>query len=538
MSSAPPVAEQLNSMRELNRRLERENDQLAERNGELDTQLQDLTRKLELYEEQVAWLKNKLYGRGTEKLSDAERQQLRLFDEIESSADGEAEDDPPAADQADGAAPKPRRRPKRKPLPEWLPRVERVIDVPEQDKQCACGHEMVRIGEDCAERFDVIPPQMQVIRIVRPKYACHHCEGSGDEDRPAVRVAPAPPALIPKGLASAGLLAFIATAKFCDALPLYRQERQFARLGIELSRRTMSDWMIAAAAACEPLLELLRELLRSGPKLQIDETTVQVLKEPGRDNTTKSYVWVARGGPPETPVLVYRYEPSRGAWVPADIIGDYQGYVQTDGYEGYERPCSRPGVVHVGCLAHVRRAFKEAADAQGKVSSRVGTAHQAVAYIAKLYRIESELSEYRESDPERFLAERRARAQPVLDKMYRWLRQKQDQVPPSTALGKAIAFALGQWPKLIRYLDHPQLTPDNNSCEQAIRPFVIGRKNWLFSGSPRGAAASALLYSLIETAKANGREPYGYLRELFERLPVARTRADYLALLPTARPPP
>ena len=226
------------------------------------------------------------------------------------------------------------------------------------------------------------------------------------------------------------------------------------------------------------------------------------------------------------------------AWVPADIIGDYQGYVQTDGYRGYERPCSRPGIVHVGCWAHVRRAFKDAADAQYKVSSRAGTAHQALAYIAKLYRIESELSDYREPDPDRFLAERRARAQPVLDKMHGWLRQKQNQLPPSMALGKAIAFALGQWPKLIRYLDHAQLTPDNNSCEQAIRPFVIGRKNWLFSGSPRGAAASALLYSLIETAKANGCEPYSYLRELFEKLPLARTRADYLALLPTARPPP
>ena len=150
MSSAPPLAEQLDAMREQNRCLEREKDQLAERNGELDTQLQDLTRKLELYEEQLAWFKNKLYGRGTEKLSDAERQQLRLFDEIESSADGEPEDDPPAADQAAGAAAKPRRRPKRKPLPEWLPRVERVIDLPEQDKRCACGHEMVRIGEDSA----------------------------------------------------------------------------------------------------------------------------------------------------------------------------------------------------------------------------------------------------------------------------------------------------------------------------------------------------------------------------------------------------
>ena len=512
-------------------------DRLAEQNGELDTQLQGLTRKLELYEEELAWLKNRLYGRGTEKLSDAELQQLRLFDEIESGADGEAEDEPPAADQAAGDVVRPRRRPKRKPLPQSLLRVERVIDLPEQDKQCACGHALVRIGDDSAERLDVIPPKIQVIRTVRPKYACHHCEGSGDEDRPAVRVASAPPALIPKGLASEGLLAYIATAKFCDALPLYRQERQFARLGVELSRRTMSDWMIAAAAACEPLLELLLARLRSGPKLQIDETTVQVLKEPDRDNTTRSYVWVARGGPPDTPTLVYRYAPSRGAWVAEDIIGDYQGYVQTDGYEGYVRPCSRPGVVHVGCMAHVRCAFKEAADAQGKVSNRAGTARQAVAYIAQLYRIESELSAYRESDPDHFLAERRARAQPVLDKMHGWLRQKQPQVPPGTALGKAITFALGQWPKLIRYLDHAQLTPDNNSCEQAIRPFVIGRKNWLFSGSPRGAAASALLYSLIETAKANGHEPYWYLRKLFEKLPLARTRADYLALLPTPRPP-
>ena len=207
-----------------------------------------------------------------------------------------------------------------------------------------------------------------------------------------------------------------------------------------------------------------------------------------------------------------------GGWVATDIIGDYQGYVQTDGYGAYERPCSRPGIVQVGCWAHVRRAFKEAADAQGKVSSRSGTARQAVAYIAKLYRIEAELSDYREQDPDRFAAERRAQVEPVLDQMHGWLRQ--NQVLPGSALGKAIAFALGQWRKLIRYLDHPQLTPDNNSCEQAIRPFVIGRKNWLFSGSPRGAAASALLYSLIETAKANGREPYWYLRELFEKLPL------------------
>ena len=533
MSSARSVAQERDLLRLENRRLALENGQLETRTGELDTKLQELNRKLELYEEELAWYKNKLYGRSSEQLSDAERLQMRLFDEIETNADSELPEDEPAAEPA--AA---RRRPRRKPLPQSLPRVERIIDLPEEQQQCACGHRLVKIGEESSEKLDVIPPRVQVIRTVRPKYACHHCEGSGDEEHPAVRVAPAPPALIPKGLASEGLLAFIATAKFCDALPLYRQERQFARLGVDLSRRTMADWMIAVAGACEPLLEALHAKLRDGPKLQIDETTVQVLKEPGRANTTLSYLWVARGGPPAEPVLVYRYAPSRGAYVAADIIGDYQGYVQTDGYEAYDRPCSGPGIRHLGCWSHVPRPFKEAADALGKVSRRAGAALQALSFIAKLYRAESELSKYRATDPDRFVAERRARVEPVLEHLHLWLLRKHDQVLPGSALGKAVAFALSQWPKLIRYLEHAQLTPDNNACEQAIRPFVVGRKNWLFSGSPRGAAASATLYSLIETAKANGREPYWYLRELFEQLPHARTPADYLSLLPTARPAP
>ena len=539
------MLEQRDKLRAENSALVLEKDQLVYRNSELDHQVRDLDakvreldKKVSLYEEQLAWYRNKRYGRATEQLSASELQQIRLFDEIERSADSplpvdSLPDEQPAA-HAGGA----RRRPRRKPLPESLPRIERVIDIPDQDKRCACGHDLVRIGEDTSEKLDVIPPQVRVIRTVRPKYACHHCEGSGDEQRAPVRIAPAPAALIPKALATEGLLAFIATAKFCDALPLYRQEQQFARLGVEMSRRTMSAWMIAAADACRPLMEALTARMRSGPTLQIDETTVQVLREPGRANTTRSYVWVARGGQMAAPVLVYRYEPSRAARVAAEIIGDYRGYVQTDGYEGYERPCSQPGIRHVGCWAHVRRGFKDAADALGKVSSRSGAALQALGYIAKLYRAESQLSAYRAEAPERFVAERRARVEPVLGQMHQWLRDKSAQVVPQSALGKAVRFALGQWPKLIGYLEHAQLTPDTNACEQAIRPFVVGRKNWLFSGSPRGAAASAALYSLIETAKANGREPYWYLRELFEKLPHARTRADHEALLPTARPPP
>jgi len=282
MSNASAVAEERDMLREENRRLildkeqlTAKNDELVTRNDELDARLRELTKKLDLYEEQEAWFKNKLYGRGAEQLTAAERLQLRLFDEIEHSADSEPppHDEPPP-DQAAAEVPAgTRSRPRRRPLPQVLPRVEQIIDLPEQDKQCACGHRLVRIGEDTSEKLDVIPPQVQVIRTVRPRYACHHCEGSGDEAHPAVRTAPPPAALIPKGLASEGLLAFIATAKFCDALPLYRQERQFARLGVELSRRTMSDWMIAAAGACQALMEALLDKLRCGPILQIDETT-------------------------------------------------------------------------------------------------------------------------------------------------------------------------------------------------------------------------------------------------------------------------
>ena len=191
-----------------------------------------------------------------------------------------------------------------------------------------------------------------------------------------------------------------------------------------------------------------------------------------------------------------------------------------------------------GCMAHARRGFVDAAKAFGRSSEKAGSAQQALALIAKLYRVDSQLGERRQDDPDGFLSARRQRVEPVLEKLRGWLETKQRQVLPGSALGKAVRYTVEQWPKLIRYLEHPQLTPDTNACERAIRPFVLGRKNWLFSGSPRGAAASAAIYSLIETAKANGREPYWYLRDLFQKLPLARTAADYLALLPTPRSPP
>ena len=197
-----------------------------------------------------------------------------------------------------------RRKPKRQPLPADLPRVQEFIDIPEEEKICGCGHELIRIGEEKSEKLDMEPPRLRVIEQIRPKYACRACEGSGDEEKPAVRIAPVPATLIPGGIATAGLVAYVATAKFVDGLPLYRQEKQFERIGVALARQTMADWMIAAAGACKPVMEALLRMLRSGPAMLIDETGVQVMKEPGRANTQKSYAWAACGGDPRHPVTV------------------------------------------------------------------------------------------------------------------------------------------------------------------------------------------------------------------------------------------
>jgi len=401
-----------------------------------------------------------------------------------------------------------------------------VHDIPEEEKKCiCCGAPLVRIGEETSEKLDIEPARMKVIRHIRPKYACKECEGAQSEH--PVKIAPVAPQIIEKGIVTPGLLAFILVAKFCDAIPFYRQEKQFARIGVELSRVDFCHWAAEAALKCDPLIEIFLEQIRSGPVIQMDETRVQVMNELGRADTTLSFMWVMRGGPPEAPLILFRYHPSRSASIPLQYLSDYKGFLQTDGYEGYAEVGSLPGIIHVGCFAHVRRKFDEAS----KASKNVGSAHEAMGRIARIYRIERELHAQTLSE-EAFVAERKAQVLPILQDFKQWLDVKVLQVPPSLLLGKAINYTIGEWPKLLRYLDSPHLTPDTNLVENSIRPFCVGRKNWLFSGSPRGAHASATLYSLIETARANGVEPYRYLRYLFTKLPLAQSRKDYLALTP------
>jgi transposase len=486
-----------------------------------------LQQQNEYLQEMVRLLKNELFGRKSEALAAGHPNQLQLF----------TPDTPLEPIQSDDQIVVPehtRKKRGRKPLPADLPRVEVIHDLPEAEKQCACGTQLSRIGQEICEKLDYIPAKIQVIRHIRPKYACKQCEGVED-DGPTVKIAPPPAQLIPKSNASEGLLAHIAVSKFADALPLYRQQKMFDRLGVEIPRATLANWMIEAAVGCGPVIDLMERELRGGPMINIDESPLQVLNEPGRSNTAKSYMWVCCGGPLDAPMVLYRYQPTRSGEVALKFLDGYRGYIQSDGYVGYDHLTQKPGIVLLGCMVHARRKFmaviKVRKKERGKQAATKGLADEALEYIKALYGIEK-YARQNELTIEQIRDLRQEKARPILDRFKTWLDTYHPQVPPKSLLGKAIQYTLNQWERLIVYIDAGFLKPDNNVAENAIRPFVLGRKNWLFAGGPNGAEASAIFFSLIETAKANGLEPYAYLRYLFEKIPQVCNESDYLDLLP------
>ena len=386
----------------------------------------------------------------------------------------------------------------RKPLDPNLPRVEKIIDIPETEKTCVCGAELSKIGEESSEKLRIIPPRIYVEKTIRPKYACRCCEGTESEGiENTVRIAPVEPSIIPRSIASESLLSCIFIQKFEDHLPYYRQEKQFERIGVSISRQDMSNWQQQVYQKLTPLFKLLKETVKSGPVIQMDETPVQVMGEEGRSDTDKSYMWLARGGPPKKKVVWYEYHETRAGYNAKAFLQGYSGYLQTDGYRGYDSALEgMPGIIHVGCFAHARRKFFEAS----KITKKPKSAEEGIKHIRKLYLLEDELRSQNLSDNE-FLSQRKVRAGPILEAFKSWLLKRSEEVPPSLLLGKAIEYTLRQWDKMTSYLESPYLTPDNNACENAIRPFVLGRKNWLFCKSPEGAESSCGIYTLIETAR-------------------------------------
>ncbi len=502
-------------------------------------QTQTLLKKKELQIEQlldyIQLQRQRQYGRTSEKIN---KDQINLFDEAELeqlSADLEAlstdeescEDESIIANQQNVIK---KKKPVRRPLPSHLKRIEKIIDLSNEEK-AVMGDDWKLIGYETSEQLSVIPRQHFVTVTKRAKYVAINDDVAESEQ--SIKVAPRPDQIIPKSIADASVLADVITSKYVDGLPLYRQEKIYQRDGIDLSRQTMSGWVIQLENKLAPLMRSMKQILYAGKTLHIDETRLQVLNEPDKDNTQQSYMWVYKGGTPDQPTLIYNYADTRSGQVPVDYlypqdapIPEHELSIMTDGYAGYNALSRMPNIqCHAVCWAHARRKFIEAS----KGRKNTAAAHQMVALIGKLYQIEREAKD--KTTAER-LNLRKDKAMAVMNKIKIWLNKNAAKVLPKSQLGKAIHYTLGLWPQLTVYLDNGHIPIDNNAAENAIRPFVIGRKNWLFSGSPRGARASATLYSLIETAKANKLEPRAYLTQLFELLPKAKTEQEIINLLP------
>ena len=506
-------------------------DQLKEMLACFKLDLEKSQEQIHYLQERIRLLQNELFGRKSEKRFAQDNRQLPIFTPLNGTV---SEADAIPADDTIVIAAHKRAKRGRKPLPENLPRVEIIHDLPEEEKLCQCGAPLSRIGQDTCEKLDYVPAKVRVLRHIRYKYACKACQGVQD-DGPTVKIAPAPVQLIEKSMASQGLLAHIVVSKFADALPLYRQQKIFARLGIELSRATMANWLVQVAQRCKPLTELLEHQIRGGPLIHMDETPLQVLKEPGRANTSKSYMWVFCGGQIDRPTVLYRYQPTRSGKVALAFLDEYHGYIQSDDYDGYDYLGQKKSIIHMACWAHARRKFTEVIKARkknrGNRTNKKTLADEALDYIGKLYLIEKQARE-QELTAEQIHILRQEKAKPILKEFEKWLEKTQPLTPPQGLLGIAINYALRNWGKLTVYIEDGRFMPDNNTAENAIRPFVLGRKNWLFAGAPNGADASATFFSLIETAKANGLEPYSYLRCLLEQLPLVKDQKGHRHLLP------
>ncbi|MEO7953000.1 MAG: IS66 family transposase [Polaromonas sp.] len=476
--------------------------------------------------EQAVLARQRMFGASSEQLS----AQSRLFDEAEalaqSSTDAQdlapipAEVLSPASDAGTNRPPVKPARGKRAALPAQLERVDVVHDVPASERTCGCGTAMVEIGQDISEQLDIVPMQVRVLRHIRKRYGC-------PTSAHAPVTAALPPQPLPKSNASADFLAMLIAVKFVDGMPLARFEHVLERHGVPVPRQTLARWVIGCSHLLQPLHNLMRDILLDDSLIHMDETVVQVLKEKNRSPTSNSYMWVQTGGPPDKPVVLYDYDPSRSAKVPVRLLEGYQGYLMTDGYDGYNALERTEGVERLACWAHVRRRFVEAVRVQPK--GKRGKADEAVALIGKLYGIERE---YKDASVDARHLARQKFSTPVLAELHAWLEKTQPLITPKSALGTALAYMANLWSRLTVYTRRGDLPIDNNRCENAIRPFVIGRKAWLFSDTPAGAHASAVIYSLVQTAKVNGLEPYAWLRRVIRDLPATKTVEDVEALLP------
>jgi transposase len=490
---------------------------------EKDKKIKFLEEENERLRTQNKQLLHDRYGKKTEKIPE---EVLPVLDEAVVTSEEEAEIQ--AAEDEIKVANHTRKKPRRRPLPEDFPRETIIHELPLEQQVCdCCGGTLHWIGDEISEKLDYIPAKIKVIKNIRKKYGCRGCETG-------ILTAPATADFLPKSLAAPGLLAHVILSKYQDHLPLYRQEGIWQRLGVDIPRSTLCNWVLLAAERLAILIPLLKNEIIQSHYARADETPVQVLEENKVRTSKKAYMWVFTSGRIEQAAVIFEFAMSRSGSVATEFFKGFTGHLQTDGFSGYNDLRATQGVIEVGCLAHCRRKFV----AIVKTVKQPGSAHYAVAVIARLYKIERDIKE-RNLDAEQTKAYRQGHAKPILEKFKTWLQEKHEKAPPKGPLGKAIFYALDHWNALTVYVEYGFLDIDNNFAERCVRPFTLGRKNWIFMGNERGGHAAAVLYSLIETAKANKLNTYAYFRHLFTELPRLdiKDQKALEALLPTRLTP-
>lgn len=502
--------------------LEAQNDELFVQNNVLKETLeaevqnsQNLHSQNKIFQEElkhlkyhIALMKQALYGRKSEKTEVSSPQMSLLFNEAEACAEAQDEH------SSEEVLVKRKKNAGRKPLPKDLPRERVIHELPAEERKCKCGHELTHIGEDTSEELCHRPAKLWVKEHARFKYACKCCEET-------IKRAAAPFRALPKCIASSGFLADMLVKKYSDHLPLYRQSQIWQRQSISLSRSTLSNWVIGCSKILQPLVSLMKKEMLKSDYLCSDETTVNVLKEEKSTN----YIWLHQSGDRQNRCVIYEYNKSRSKEVVKEFLLNFRGYHQSDGYSGYDELHQKEGVTGLGCMAHARRKFMSLV----KISKTRGVADEIVDIMNKLYKIEKKAYCLSAEETKSI---RQSESRVLLDELYEKLQYYKDKAPPKGFLSGAINYSLNQWKKLTAYLQDGRLRIDNNDCERSIRPFVIGRKNWTFCNTEGGANASCVIYSIIETCKANKINAFNYLKYILENIHTAENEPQLLALLP------
>lgn len=482
------------------------------------TQIEDQTNYIRILEEYLRLAKAQKFGASSEK----HQFQSSLFDEVELETSlSDLEKQLPDEDLLKPRAKKSRNRG----FSSSLNRVRIELTLSDEEKSGALRTFFTKVKEE----LEYVPAKLNVLEYWQEK-AVFTAEDGSD----SIVAAQRPVHPLGKCQASVSLLAYLIVAKYADGLPLYRLEGILKRSRADLNRSTMANWIIRLSDVFKPLIERIRSVQNSGNYLQADETRIQVLKEPGKTAQSHKWMWVIRGGPPDKLSVLFDYDPSRAGSVAERLLEGFRGVLQADGYSGYAKVCASGHVTRIGCMDHARRKFVEATKAikqikGNKQKGKVSKADVALSKIRKLYRIESEIKDKTVS--ERYHA-RQMLSKPILDDLKAWLDVNISKIPKDGLTYNAIRYMTNQWTYLIGYCEDGNLNISNAGAENAIRPFAVGRRAWLFADTPQGAHASARCYSLIETAKINGLEPQAYINYLLKHIATADKPEKLDALLP------